>query len=93
MTILQFFPSNLDSFYLFIYCLFVFLGPYHMAYGGSQASSLIGAVALAYAKATATQDPSHVCDLHHSSRQGQILNPLSEARGWTRNLVVPSQIR
>ena len=37
----------------------------------------------AYATATATQDPSHVCDLYHSSRQCQILNPLSEARGRT----------
>ena len=33
-----------------------------------------------YARATATPDPSHVCDLHHSSRQCQILNPLSKAR-------------
>ena len=30
--------------------------------------------------ATATQDPSHICDLHHSSQQRRILNPLSEAR-------------
>ena len=30
--------------------------------------------------ATAMQDLSHICDLHHSSRQRQILNPLSEAR-------------
>ena len=34
----------------------------------------------AYAIATAMQDPSHVCNLHHSSWQYQILNPLSEAR-------------
>ena len=34
----------------------------------------------AYTTATATQDLRHVCDLHHSSRQHQILNPLSEAR-------------
>ena len=34
---------------------------------------------LAYATATAMWDPSHVCDLHHSSQQRQILNPLSEA--------------
>ena len=27
---------------------------------------------LAYTTATATWDPSHVCDLHHSSRQHQI---------------------
>ena len=32
---------------------------------------------LAYATVTATQDPSHTCDLHHSSRQCQIVNPLS----------------
>ena len=34
----------------------------------------------AYAAATATPDLSCVCDLHHSSQQRQILNPLSEAR-------------
>ena len=47
----------------------------------------------AYATAIATPDLSFVCDLQHSSRQGQILNPLSKARDGTRNLVVPSQIR
>ena len=36
---------------------------------------------LAFATATAMQDPSHVCNLHHSSRQHQILNPLSEGQG------------
>ena len=44
-----------------------------MAYGGSQARGQIGAVAEAYATATATQDLSHVFDLHHSSRQCQTL--------------------
>ena len=33
--------------------------------------------------ATATQDPSHIFDLHHSSWQRQILNPLSRARDRT----------
>ena len=33
-----------------------------------------------YTTATATPDPSHVCDLYHSSWQSQILNPMSEAR-------------
>ena len=47
----------------------------------------------AYARATAMPDPSRVCDLHHSSQQCRILNPLSEARDGTRNLTVPSQIR
>ena len=35
---------------------------------------------LAYIAATATPDPSHICDLRHSSRQHQILNLPSEAR-------------
>ena len=46
----------------------------------------------AYARATATRDPSRVCDLHHSSRQRRIINPLSKARDQTRNLMVPSRI-
>ena len=42
--------------------------------------------------ATATSDLSLVCDLHHSSQQHHILNPLSEARDWAHNLMVPSWI-
>ena len=37
-------------------------------------------------------DPSCVYDLHHSSWQHRILNPLSQARDQTRNLMVPSRI-
>ena len=48
---------------------------------------------LAYARAIATLDPSHFCDLHHSSRQRQILNPLNKARDRTRNLMIPSRTR
>ena len=47
---------------------------------------------LAYNTATATSDLSHTCDLHHSSPQCQILNPLSEARDRTHGLMVPTQI-
>ena len=36
-----------------------------------------------YATATATRNLSCICDLHHSSWQHQILNPLSEARDRT----------
>ena len=46
----------------------------------------------AYATAIAMPDPSHVCDLHHSSWQCWILNPLSKARNHTHNLMVPSRI-
>ena len=38
---------------------------------------------LAYTTAIATQDLSRVCNLHHSSQQRQILNPLSKARDRT----------
>ena len=33
-----------------------------------------------YAIAIATQDPTHICGLHHSSQQHCILNPLNESR-------------
>ena len=46
----------------------------------------------AYTAATATQDPSHICDLHHSSRQRQIVNPLSEARDRTCVLMDASRV-
>ena len=46
-----------------------------------------------YTTATATPDLSCVCDLHHSSQQHWILNPLSEARDGTRHLKVTSWIR
>ena len=49
----------------------------HVAYGGSQARGQIG---------------DTDCGLHNSSWQHQILNLLSEARDWTCNLLVPSQI-
>ena len=38
---------------------------------------------LAFTTTKATSDQSHIYDLHHSSQQCQILNPLSEARDQT----------
>ena len=46
----------------------------------------------AYATAIATRDRIGICDLHHSSWQHRILNPLSEARDRTLNLMVTSWI-
>ena len=46
----------------------------------------------ANATATAVPGPSHICDLHHNSRQCQILNPLSKARGQTHVLMDTSHI-
>ena len=47
---------------------------------------------LAWATATATPDPSCICDLHDSLGQCQILNPLSEPRDQTRTLTDASQV-
>ena len=41
----------------------------------------------AKATATATWDLSNVCNLHHSSWQCRMLNPLSEARDQTHVLM------
>ena len=46
----------------------------------------------AYTTATATQDTSHDCNLHHSLWQHWILNPLSKARDQTYVLMDASQI-
>ena len=80
-----------------------------MAYGSSQARGRIRATGASLRHShgnagselrlqptpqlTEMPDPSHICNQHHSSRQCRILNPLSEARDRTRNLMVPSQIR
>ena len=45
---------------------------------------------LAYA--TATADPSQICNLHHRLQQCRLLNPLSKARDWTFILMVTSWI-
>ena len=42
--------------------------------------------------ATATQDPSHICDLHCSLQQHGILYPLSEAGDQTCIFMATSQV-
>ena len=74
----------------FFYFLFLGLRQWHMEVprlGVDSEPQL-----LACTTATAMQDPSHICSSHHSSWQCQVLSPLSEARDWTRNLMVPNQI-
>ena len=87
-------PLTLCFFSPFLFCLsFVFLGP-HPRHREVPRLGIQSELQLpAYATATATRDPSHVCDLHPSLRQCWILNPLIEARDRTCNFTVPSQIR
>ena len=74
----------LDSRYHFFFLLF---RAKFAAYGSSLARGQISELQLpAYATATAMWNPSHICDLHHSSWQHWIPNPLSKARDQTHIL-------
>ena len=61
-----------------------------MAYGSSQVKLELQLPA--YVTAIGTPDPSHVCDLCHSSRQCWIINPLNKTRDQTRILMDTSQV-
>ena len=63
------------------------------AYGGSQARAPITATAAGLHHSHSNAGSSLGCDLHCSSRQHRILNPLGESRDGTHNLMVPSRIR
>ena len=61
----------------FFFGFSVFLGPHP---GHIQVPRLGVLLELAYATATAMPDLSHVCNLHHSSQQCRVLDPLREAK-------------
>ena len=79
-----------DDFFFFLVFFLYRVAP--AAYGGSQARGRIRTVAtgLHHSHSNARSWP-HLRP-HHSSQQCQILNPLSEVRGRTHNLTVPSRI-
>ena len=88
---LRSFPSCLYFFFKKNF-FFVFLGPHpwHMEVLGLGVKSELQLPT--YTTATAMPDPSRVSDLHHSSRQCQILNPLNKARDRTCVIMDTSQI-
>ena len=85
--------KNKVGFFPTSFFLFSFLGPHlrHMKVPRLGVKSELQL--LTYTTATETQDPSRVCNLHHSSQQHQILNPLSKARDGIHILVDTSRIR
>ena len=77
----------------FFFPFFVFLGPYLWHMEVPRLGVQLELQLLAYTTAKATQNPSHIWNLHHSSRQRHILNPLCEARDQTHILMNTSQVR
>ena len=87
------YPSIIHPLIIITFFFFGLFRATPMAYGSSHRLGVESEIQLlAYATATATRDPSHVCDLHHSSGQHQIPHPLSEARDRTHILMDPSRI-
>ena len=75
-----------------IFFLLVFLGPHPWHMEVPRLGVELELQLPAYTTATATWDPSRICDLHHSPQQYWIFNPLSETRDRTWNFMVPSRI-
>ena len=77
-------PISAPCFFFFFkfFCLFIYFGflgphPWHMEV--PMLGVELELQLLAYTTVTAMQDPSHICNLYHSSRQHQIPHPLIEA--------------
>ena len=66
---------SFSSLFLFFFFFFFFLGPHpqHMEVPRLEVQSELQLPA--YTAATATLDPSCICDLHHSSRQLMATTP------------------
>ena len=80
-TCLRYGQTNKKTKYAFFF--FCFLGP-HLPHMEVPRLGIESELQLPTdTTATATQDPSQICDLHHRSRQW-ILNPLSKARNRNR---------
>ena len=76
----------------FVFFFPVFLGPHLWHMTVPRLGVKLEPQLPAYTTITATRSLSHVSDLHHSSRQCRILNPLIEARDRTCVLMDANQI-
>ena len=81
------YPFGLAIQVSFLSFLSFFLGPHLRHVEVPKLGGLIGAMAASlHTTVTAMPDPSRVCNLHQSSQQHRILNPLIEARDQIHNL-------
>ena len=82
-------PGN----FFFLFSFFVFLGLHLWNMEVPRVGVESELQLPAYATATAMWDPNRVCDLHHSSRQHWIFNPLSRGRDCPWVLLDTSRVR
>ena len=87
----QLHPLNPPNYFFFFFFFWLFRAV-PKAYGSSQLGVKSELQLPAYTTGMATPDPSRVCDLHHSSRQCRLINPLSEARDRTHILMDTRQV-
>ena len=87
--LLQHFSFSLSLSLFFFFC---FLGLHPLYMKVPRLGVKLELQLLAYATATAMPDLSCICNLHHSSQQCQIPDPLSEAKDQTSILMDTSQI-
>ena len=90
---LPYFP-HLVFFFFVCVCVFCFLGLHlqHMEVPRLGVGVEVELQWPAHTTATATPDPSLIFELHHSSWQRWILDPLSEAKDWSCILPDTSQV-
>ena len=82
----------IHNFFLVLGFCFVFLGPQLQYIVVPKLRVKLELQLPAYTTATAMPELSHICNLHHSSWQHWVLNPVRKARDQTHALMDASQV-